>query len=188
MLVQGVADGFDVGAKQDHETRKQLDELSPGLSDKILAASKAEMVATVRGRVAGLQAKMTEIYAANFTNDELRQLLTFFQSPTGAFFIRKLVTSTEGPEIGEELEITAADMIAVNKAAVSATFKEMTREQKLELFRFGLTPAGRGLRTAGPKIQAASAEWMTSLLKDFEARSTPVIERIVTEELEKAGK
>ena len=185
VMVEGVMKGFEAGAKEQQAKFQEIDAVAPGLSAKMMDRARQEMVAVVLERLPDLRSRTARIYAENFTDDELRAMQGFFASPTGQHFIRQMTTSTAGPDVGDNLELKPEDLVAANQAAATSALEGMTADQQVDLVKFGWSAAGLKMRSIGPKIQAVSAEWMTGVLKEFQARAEPIIEAMVTEALAK---
>jgi hypothetical protein len=70
------------------QTSKLLSQHNPDLTDKIDAAI-GKILETYKGKNDELFNQLARIYAATFTQDELQQMVTFYESPVG----QKLATS-----------------------------------------------------------------------------------------------
>ncbi|MGJ8529208.1 DUF2059 domain-containing protein [Maritalea sp.] len=53
------------------------------VSDEALAAMKSEYIELNRGLIVSLTGTVTEFYAENYTEDELKELMDFYRSPVG---------------------------------------------------------------------------------------------------------
>lgn len=184
MMIEAVLGGWERGQASAKEDMAALEEVSPGLSGKIIDRGKSELLALLNERIPGLRASMTDIYAGSMTEDELRTTITFFQSATGQQFIRKMLMSETGDNMADDLEVTSSEMMKANRAAARETVETLSTPQKADLVRFGFSPAGRAMRVVGAKVQPVAAQWVTSVMADYQQRVGPIIEKIVTDALD----
>jgi hypothetical protein len=179
VMVDAVLAGWDRGQERAKPEMEALDAVSPGLSDKIIAIGKTELLKLLHERLPTLRTKMTDVSAANLTADELRSTLAFYGSPTGKEFIRKMLLADTGDDMGSDMAVSSTEIAAANRKAARESVGSLETSQKADLIRFGFSPAGRAMRAVGEKLQPAAAEWMTSLMQDYEVRINPMIEKMV---------
>lgn len=136
----------------------------------------------VAASIPTLQARTAQIYASELTEAELAAFLDFFRSSAGQQTIRLMVFSDASETAAEDSEITTEEMTTATQAAVRETIGKLDDDQRAALIRFSLSDAGRRARFVTPRIQEATAEWMTGVMSRF----GDAVEAIAAEELAKA--
>jgi hypothetical protein len=180
LMVEAVQAGYDQGLKED-TSFAEIDKAIPGFGSRLASRGRQEIVRLVAESTPALQERTAAIYSSELTEDELKSFLEFFRSDAGKQMIR-LMTFSDGTEVmDDDDEVSAKEMKAVTRAAVKVTVAKLDDPLRAALIRFSLSPAGLRSKMIGPKIQAATAEWMTALMTNFSGR----IEAIAAEELAK---
>lgn len=181
LMVESVLAGWQKGLETEKENFAALDKLSPGLGAELEKRGRAEMVAMVQEGLPTLRATLTEIFATSATEDELRQILAYYQSTGGQKLIRKVMLNTQDelPEGG----FTAEGLSKSNAKVALSAVGEMTTEETLTLIKLGSSPAGRRMRAMGPRVQEASASWLNDLMARVPGRLDPIIEATISERI-----
>lgn len=181
LMVEGVLFGWQKGLETEKDNFAKLDALSPGLGAELEKRGRAELVLMVKDDMPALHATMAEIYAASATDDELRQILTFYRTPAGQKLIRNVAMGVEIPETTGNF--TAEQLTqATTKAAVSA-YGSLTSDERVVVIKLGMSPAGRRMRAMTPAVQQASADWLNALMGRVPDRMAPIIEATISERL-----
>jgi len=180
LMVEGVQAGYDQGLKND-TSFAEIDKAIPGFGTGLASRGRQEIVRLVAEFTPALQARTAAIYSSELTEDELKSFLEFFRSDAGKQMIRLMTFSDTPDAMDDDDEVSVKEMKAATHAAVKETVTKLDDSQRAALIRFSLSPAGLRSKMIGPKIQTATAEWMTGLMTSFNAR----IETIAAEELAK---
>lgn len=181
LMIESVLAGWQKGLETEKENFAALDKVSPGLGAELEKRGRAEMVAMVQESMPAMRASLTEIFATSATEDELRQMLAFYQSSAGQKLIRKVMLNTQGdvPEGG----FTAEGLSKSNARVAMSTVGEMTTEETLTLIKLGRSPAGRRMQELGPRVQQASADWLNDLMARVPGRLGPIVDALINERL-----
>ena len=182
LLQEAIGMGWEAGIKQEAENFAKLDTIVPGLSKSIVDRGKVELTAMMVERLPRLRGDMAKLMAADATDDELQKMAEFYRSPTGQKVIRNMILSPAGIDAGDDAEFTSGEITKANRSAAADVVSKLSADETLDLLRFGLSPAGRAVQRVSPQRDQLMANWMTALMKDFEAR----VEPMVTELIEKA--
>lgn len=183
LMVEAVQAGYDKGLQSD-SSFAEIDKAIPGFGTRLADRGRQEISRLVAEGTPALQARTAQIYASELTADELESFLEFFRSPAGKQMIRLMSLADSPDPVADDGKISAKEMNALTRSAVKETVTKLDDADRAALIRFSLSPAGLRSKLIGPKIQAATAEWMTGLMTSFNGR----IEAIAAEELAKFDK
>ncbi len=189
LMMQSVLMGWDRGFAEDRSHFDELDALSPGLGKIVYELGRTEMIAAVDAAIPLFREELSGIFAANASETELRSLIDFYSSPTGKKMIRlmTLADASSGKEAAEDEVFTTDEVTKANRDAVRASLTQFTPQDRVALLKFGISPAARAAKVAGPKVQAATAGWMNRVMADFKARLDPKVEALVSKRIKDAG-
>jgi hypothetical protein len=170
-----------------------LERKYPGLIEFTLVRMRPSLNQYALSRMPALLEQVATIYGSHLTEAELRQVLAFYRSPTGAWVITTVANGSDTSAIlqramqNPEGQIDGGDLrAATTGAAMPALAAGMTPERIKDLLGFVATPAGRKLRAINAEVLAASAAWTNGKNPEAEARITQVVVDAIREYITKA--
>jgi hypothetical protein len=184
LMTSAVMAGWEKGLAEEQESFDTLDAAQPGFGTQLAERGKAEIVGLVRERIPQLHDRLATHFAASCTEQELKDLIAFYSSPTGAKLIRSITMSDTDTDAFDDNQLTATEATRMNRKASLGAIKELNADDQAAVIKFAFSPAGRAAKMAGPTVQAISAEWLNSVMAEFGNR----VERIAQELLEKGAK
>lgn len=132
--------------------------------------------------------EMTEFYRSNFTDDELRKVVEFWQSPVGDKILQNTTSGAEfdllvqkmgnasaiGRQTGASSEMTAQARHVADSAAAALSDVEVER-----YLAFAQSKTGRKYRLLGPQRIALQLQWANRRSPEFEKEVTKVLIRAI---------
>lgn len=163
--IKGFQDGTRASVKQDTMIA-EYERRYPGFAEELNRRVAPMLAKVIEQSAPSLWARMSDVYVAEMTDDELVRVGAFFASPTG----RKLMRTTyENLDVGpliQDLNSNGKMTIgAATDATVSASMGAVTKLTDAELgevMRFQIDNAAAIGKTA-PKIMAAVTEWQNEI-------------------------
>lgn len=176
LLVEGVLMGYDLASKEQKPDADaaQVEEEFPGFMAKVQQRGRAELERLMTERAPALHRQLADLYAANLTDPQMRDMMAFLRTPTGLKFVRSMMLSSSGANSAEDLTLTAEEVAAENRAAASETMKKLSGDEWLELMKFATSPAGQANRALAEKAQPLVATSMTAIMTEFTKRMEPI--------------
>jgi hypothetical protein len=191
LLVEGVLKGYDLAAAKEKEHPGEetiaLEKEYPGFLDKLRARGREELIAIMTERAPVLHEKLADVYVANLSDANMRQVISFFQTPTGKKFIRSMAMSPPG-NAADDLKLTEAEVADASKSAAAYSLKQMSADEWVELVKFGTSPAGRANRAVNAKVEPVVATVLTELMTDFAKRMQPITMELLEQYSKADGK
>lgn len=138
----------------------------PGLTNVIISSLKPVMLEAYDAKLPQLWDSLSVLYTTEFTESELDQLLGFYTGPVGVRYMKSLrrnagtINTMDASLKAGGLDKTVID--AANRDRNSAIRKanaETTTADKLAIFRFENSAAGRKLLTIVPQSSKIQIEW-----------------------------
>jgi Uncharacterized protein conserved in bacteria (DUF2059) len=151
---------------QNNPDNMALEAEYPGLTNVIISSLKPVMLEAYDAKLPQLWDSLSVLYTTEFTESELDQLLGFYTGPVGVRYMKSLrrnagTTNTMDASLkAGGLDKTVID--AANRDRNSAIRKanaETTTADKLAIFRFENSAAGRKLLTIVPQSSKIQIEW-----------------------------
>jgi len=183
LMTSAVLKGWEEGIRSEGDSFSSLNSIQDGLGAKVAARGKAEIVGLVKDRIPQLHDRLATLFAANCSEQERSELITFYSSSAGAKIIRSITLSNAGAEALDDDKITADEAMKASREASRIAARTLDSAEQAEMIKFAFSAAGRRVKLIGPEVQAISAEWMTATMAEFGQR----IEPIVTDMVEKAA-
>jgi Uncharacterized protein conserved in bacteria (DUF2059) len=132
--------------------------------------------------------EVTEFYRGNFTDDELREIVEFWQSAVGAKILQNTTSGTEfdvlvqkmgnssaiGKQTGVNGEMTAQARHVADSAVAALSDAEVE-----EYLAFAQSKAGRKYRLLAPQRIALQLQWANRRSPEFEKEVTKVLIRAI---------
>lgn len=176
LLVEGVLMGYDLASKEQKADADaaEIEKEFPGFMAKVQQSGRAELERLMTERAPGLHRQLADLYAANLTDPQMRDMIAFLRTPTGVKFVRSMMLSSSGADSADDLKLTAEEVAAENRAAASETMKKLSGEEWLELMKFATSPAGQANRALTEKAQPIVATAMTAIMTEFTKRMEPI--------------
>lgn len=176
LLVEGVLMGYDLASKEQKPDAEstEVEKEFPGFIAQVQQRGRAELERLMVERAPGLHRQLADLYAANLTDAEMRDIMTFLRSPTGLKFVRSMMLSSSGANSADDLELTVEEVAAENRAAAAATMKKLSGAEWIELMKFATSPAGQANRALAEKAQPLVATAMTGIMTEFSTRMEPI--------------
>jgi hypothetical protein len=177
--VKGFEIGFDA-ALQRSPKEAAVYASSPGLRDAILEAGRPVIEKHLALMVPRRQQTYARFYAANFTAEEIGQLIAFYSTPTGAKVVAAMYSGVPLGKIAQTMsmdgdsKLTAESVNQFNQTAVAGLPDKFDSEDWKVLFVFSATPAHAKLLRVAPDF--------AKLVADTENEPNPAMD----EELDKA--
>lgn len=181
--VRGFEIGFQEGLRQNAEYADVFD-AHPGLDKAIIAAAKPIMEADLRKDLPAIRQRYGRFYQAHLQPVEIRQLLAFYRSPTGAKVIAGMFAGLDLQSIAanvaqnEGTEVRPSDLSDALKATTRRILPAFDDSDRAALLTFMGTSAFRRLQQVNPKIMALHAE--------IANESDPELDTALDEAMEKA--
>lgn len=131
---------------------------------------------------------MAKFYRSNFTDDELRRLVEFWQSPVGSKITQKMTSGAEFDVLVDKMGKSSA---IGRQAGVNSEMTDQAREvadnavaalsdPEVEEFRaFAQSKAGRKYRLLTPQRIALLLQWANRRSPEFEQEATKVLIRAI---------
>lgn len=167
---------------------KEMEARYPGLATAMADAMRPILLGYLRESVPVLWDRTAVIYS-ELSEADLRVLIAFYRSPTGARIIELM---SSGAELGPMLEAMMADdarettgqaLTATTRQAANAAVRKLTPAQVQEAARFAQTPAARRAIALQPRMAAMMAEWANNpspeVQAEMEAAIVPVVEHFI---------
>lgn len=183
LLQEAVKMGWDVGMKEEAASFAEMDAAVPGLSKALAERGRIELTAMVVERLPGLQRELATLLASGTSEEELAKMAEFYRSTTGQKVIREMILSPAGMDMGEDSDFSSTEISKATKSAALDAIGKLSPDEKVELIRFSVSPAGLASKRAATKRDALMAEWMNRLMKDFETRIEPIIVELIQKSL-----
>lgn len=176
LLIEGVLMGYDLAtqAQKPDEDALEVEKEFPGFLAKVQQRGRAELESLIAERAPALHRQLADIYAANLNDAQMRDMMGFLRSPTGAKFVRSMMLSSTGAASADDLTLTAEEVATENRAAATETMKKMSGDEWLEFMKFATSPAGQANRALAEKAQPVVASVMTDLMAEFASRMEPI--------------
>jgi hypothetical protein len=166
----------------------------PGLSAAAIAGARPIALEFAREFVRDAKQTKTQIFVQEFTVAEMKQLITFFETPAGQRFIKKMASPDNAGGFIETLaakaesgsgEITAKDLEKGMAVALPGIVKDTSSSDLIEIMRFESLPAAKKFAAAGTKadlaifnlINEASAVWGPKLSDAMSQAALQFVER-----------
>lgn len=176
LLVEGVLMGYDLAAKEQtpDADATEVEKEFPGFLTKVQQRGRAELERLMTDRAPSLHRQLADLYAANLTDPQMRDMMAFLRTPTGVKFVRSMMLSSSGANPADDLKLTAEEVAAENRAAATETMKKLSGDEWLELMKFATSPAGQANRALTQKAQPLVAAAMTGIMTEFTKRMEPI--------------
>lgn len=163
-----------------------LEEYYPGIIRYMLDAMRPEVDRQVAARLPELWNRLGAVYSGALTDTEMRELLTFYRSPTGRWLIESLAAGSDVTKMVESIianpdaGVTASDLkIAIQDSARDDLARTMTKQRTTDILRLATTPAGRKVRALNPKLLEVAAAWSNETTPEEDARLNAIVESVV---------
>lgn len=179
LMTHALLKGWDEAKQKDKESFAALDAIEAGLGTKLSDRGRAELTMLVTERIPQLHERLAALFAANCTEQELRELIGFYSSSAGRKLIHSVIMSDAGGDEFDDEKLTAEEAIKINRQASAAAAKTLNSVEQATLVKFAISPAGRAAKAVGPQVQAVSAEWMNGIMSEFSRRIEPIINETV---------
>jgi len=161
-----------VGVMQANEQFQQIEAALPGFSKRYYAAARPELEKIFRAGMPELWTAVAEAFASEMTVPEIDSATRFYGSPLGTKLIRLqtqnfdsktlmemgLKAGVEGSGPSEE---AASSFKSAAVDATISTVADLSPSERSAVVAFGVSPSGRAVRRAAPKVQQAILEWST---------------------------
>jgi len=137
----------------------------PGITSDFLAAMGGVIAEGTITRLPALWARLEPIFSQSFTTAELRTLVDFYTSPTGARLIK---TMGEGADYSQMLgnmvsdgnhKVTTEDLRAGIQSGAAVVIRTATPEDMKTMQALAATSAGKKLLVVNQQAQAEAAAW-----------------------------
>ena len=166
---------------------KELEKDYPGISRATLDAMRPIVTAEVVKGLPTLWNSLGAIYAEEFTEGELNEVLAFFRSPAGGRVIENMAREvTFGAELqamlaSEQNDISETAMRTGLAAGAVKAVRKLSEEDRKAVAAFGWTPAGAKLAATKKRILPVLTAWSNQTSPETDAR----MEKAMTEVIEK---
>ena len=161
-----------VSAMRGNEQFQEIEAALPGFSERYYAAARPELEKIFHAGMPEMWTAVAEAFASEMTIPEIDSATRFFSSPLGAKLVRLQTQNLDSKSL---MEIGLKDGLAdkgpskeasesLKSAAVEATIStvaDLSPSERSAVVAFGVSPAGRAVRRAGPGVQKAILDWST---------------------------
>jgi hypothetical protein len=165
----------------------------PGLTDSVILAIKPAMLKAYDDKLALLWSNLSQLYRDNFTPSEIEQLHAFYASPVGM----RLMSTVRSNINRDDIANTAVANVELNEKvitdikiqaseAIRKSNSQISSADKMIIFRFENSAAGRKLVAFNPKAQRIQLEWDYYFTETQLAEFARVRGEAITEFMEKA--
>ena len=154
---------------------RELEAEYPGMVRAVWQALAPEIQRDTLAALPARWAKLADIYSSHLTLQQLTEAAAFLGGPTGRKAIAlgqegAVVPAVTAGAMSEDGELSAADYLKLETAAVREMVKGLTREEQEQMAAFGQSPAGIALLSAAPFVQQATLEWVNASDPETDAR------------------
>ena len=157
MPEQGLIDVLMVAAGKGLDSDNSADFARyPGMRDYVLDQVRPEIVRVFRAALPELRASVGAILSRELTAQEIRDLYTFFSSPTGQK-LYAIVVDVAGETAGQDED-------AIKQVMMDRIMATMTPDDYGPMATFAASSASGKMQTISPQIRAASVAWADKLV------------------------
>jgi hypothetical protein len=152
---------------------KTIEDQFPGFVDRYYAAGRPVLTRLLRERMPALWQAMAGAYAREMTPQQIDAAADFYRSALGQKIIRGVNQRVDAKPLLEtglqqgidgrsDPDETRRRLMTASQQATMSSVASLPAEDRSKLVQFLVTPAGRGLRRAGPSIATVVSQWMSA--------------------------
>ena len=156
-MVQSNLKGWEAVSRKTAATDTVFSKLEaqyPGVTEAAIAAARPAAVEYANEFVRKSKAAKIRVFAESLTGAELRQLIDFFEQPTGQRFARRMVQSDE---VADDLatkaqtseNLTQQDLNDMLRKQAKAAVKTLSADDMLAIMKFESLPVAKKFAAAG---------------------------------------
>jgi hypothetical protein len=163
----------------------------PGLVANMVEAARAPFLQTLKRQMPALIERLGVVYASALDENEMRQALIFYRSPTGLWLIDTVAHGADFSAMmakmveNPDASLRGADFKGAIQGAAPSLSAEMTHQRATEILAFLHSPAGEKIKALQPRLLEVGATWtneadpvgdkavedaMVNAIKDFIAK------------------
>lgn len=142
-----------------------LEREHPGISAAISFAATTALRQAALARLPQLWERLGAVYTAALTEEEIKQALAFYRSPTGEWLLQQMRVGADLASLNRERlanpsrEVVAVDLDHSREEAQQSLAATMTPEQQTALTAFVYSPLGKKIRDLKPTLRAIQLQW-----------------------------
>lgn len=164
----------------------ELESMFPGVSAKVVDALAPIVMTGVLERLPTLWERIGVIYASEFSERELRQLIGFYSSPVGvrlidimgrrSDFSKAIDTVLRDPDA----KLSPDDMKSGLQIGIRGVVQELTPAETAEIRRFfESSPVGAKMVAVTPRVQSTAADWGNEPSPELDAQVEAAVQAVL---------
>lgn len=176
LLVEAVLKGYDEGFSEEQANSEtaEIEREFPGYLEKLRLRGRIELEKVMREHAPVLQRRTADVYAADVSEEHMRNAIAFLRTPTGAKMLRGVTLAPSDTGSANDLNLTVEEVATEARAAALHSVKQLTGAERVELMKFAASPAGVAFRDTDHKITPIVAETMNEVMAEFAERIDPI--------------